>query len=271
MKKDRILLFDGLNFIYKANIKFKSNGKNQDYIIVYNFFRNLKSIVEGFNPTKIFFCLEGLNNFRYEINSDYKSNRKIIKTSSKGNNFNFQRDIIINLISFLPITKIYADKYEADDIIGYLVENLKNENTICISNDKDYIQLLQKDYKYFQLYDPFKKAFVKAPDYHFITYLCLDGDKSDNIKRLIKNEEAIKLAINPKELLKFLYDDKNKSNYIENKNLIEFKKIPDEEIIIEEYNLDFYFLKKEFTKMEFNSIINDKYWNIFCNTFKNIK
>src|ERR1700682_6063852 len=100
---DKVLLIDGFNFIWRADIKFKSfNSKNTTYkyTTVYNFFRNLRALIEEFDPDKVFFVLEGKSNFRYSLFSDYKANRKIIKTSSSEsatNTFIEQRDRIIEL------------------------------------------------------------------------------------------------------------------------------------------------------------------------------
>jgi len=52
---------------------------NEDHILIYNFFRNLRPIIEVFSPDKCFFVLEGHPQFRYDLFSEYKANR-IVKT-----------------------------------------------------------------------------------------------------------------------------------------------------------------------------------------------
>jgi 5'-3' exonuclease len=272
---DRILLLDGLNLIYRANIKFgaKQDKSKTDYTIVYNFFRSLRALVEEFEPRKLFFALEGGHSFRKALYGDYKANR-IIKLAStpqeKQDDFNRQRDIIIELIKYLPITSMKSDTYEADDIIYSLVENLKDEEVIVISNDKDFGQLLQKGYKHVKVYSPTKKQFVESPTYHLQTFLTLNGDASDNIPSLMGKKKAEKLASDHKELALFLNDNENRANYTLNKELVELKLVPDDELLITDFKVDFDHLKAKFTEFEFPSMIEDKYWTRFIRTFEGV-
>ena len=275
---DKVLLIDGLNMIHRANIFFNSKPEEDNsYTIVYNFFRNLRAMVEEFNPDKIFFCLEGANNKRYKIYPEYKANRKVlIKNASpaeieKREKFSRQRDIIIKLISCLPITVIRADEYEADDVVSTLVENLKDEEVIIISNDTDYIQLLQKGYENLKIYNPFKKGYMSAPNYFYLSFKCLRGDKTDNISGILGPKKAEKLASDADALKEFLETEENRANYCLNKELIELKIIPSEVLEIKDYNVNFDRLKEEFTYMDFKTMIEEKYWNRFVNTFQNLR
>ena len=269
---DKILLIDGLNFIYRGNISFKSE-KKYPYTVVYLFFKNLKMLIEQFNPNKVFFVLEGSNNFRYKLYSEYKANRKIIKQGSKHavDNFDEQRDIIIELISSLPITIIKSDEFEADDVIATLIENLKDEELIVVSNDTDYIQLLQKGYKNLKIYNSIKKEYLEAPEYHYLVAKSLFGDKSDNIPGLVGQETAKKLLLNPDELQEFLSVDENRSNFNLNRELIELRIIDDDKLEFIEFETNFDLLKEEFLRMEFNSLLDDSSWKKFCNTFNNLR
>ena len=164
---DHILLLDLHNFIWRANISFKfvDPTVNQDYITIFNFFRNLRALIEEFCPNKVFAVCEGHPQFRYNLFSDYKANR-IIKQAAKQetlDKFFKSRDEIVRLLSYLPITLCRAADYEADDVIATLVENMKDEMLTVISNDSDYIQLLQKGYKYLDIYNPMKKEMMRAP------------------------------------------------------------------------------------------------------------
>ena len=106
---------------------------------MYSFYKNLRSLVEMFSPDKIFFCTEGMHNFRKELSSEYKANRIVkygtAKTKEEADDFNRQRDIIINILKYLPITIAKSDKYEADDVIATLVEDLQKEDVVVVSND----------------------------------------------------------------------------------------------------------------------------------------
>lgn len=272
---ENILLIDGLNFIWKANIKFGAPNNNsfgpngEDYTLIYNFFRNLRALIEEFSPFKVFFVLEGHPKFRYDLYSDYKANR-IIKTASKQeemDKFHLSKKEIIRLLKYLPITIAKAKDYECDDTIATLCEDLKDENVVIISNDSDYIQLLQKGYNKLRIFNSIKKEFMKAPDYPYIAWKCLNGDKSDNIPKLLTPSKALKTIMDPLLFNNFLSLEENRSLFNLNKNLIEFKSVPKEDILLEEGIKNLNNLKQEFSNMKFESIVNDKSWAKYVKTF----
>lgn len=272
---ENILLIDGLNFIWKANIKFSTPNSNsfgpngEDYTLIYNFFRNLRALIEQFSPFKVFFVLEGHPKFRYDLYADYKANR-IIKTASKQeemDKFHISKKEIIRILKHLPITIAKAKDYECDDTIAALCEDLKEENVIIISNDSDYIQLLQKGYNKLKIFNSIKKEFMQAPEYPYVAWKCLNGDKSDNIPKLLTPAKAIKTISDATLFNNFLSIEENRSLFNINKQLIEFRIVPKEEILLEEGFKDLNKLKQEFINMKFESIINDKSWNKYIKTF----
>lgn len=273
---DKVLLIDGLNFIYRSNIKFGSINKEYKHTTIYNFFRSLRALIDKFEPKKVFFCLESKSNFRYALYSKYKANRKIIKLSSTiatkdtDNSFDEQRDKIIELLQNLPITTVYADGYEADDVIGELSNNLKDEEIIIVSNDTDYIQLLQKGYSNLKIFNPIKKDFVETPKYYYLVYKILAGDKTDNIPGLVSVSKAEDLAGNPKLLSLYLNNKENIANFNLNKELIQFATIPENKLIFNIGSCKLSVLKKEFKKMEFDSMLKESYWSKFEKTFNNL-
>jgi len=236
---------------------------------VYNFFRNLRATIGEFEPIKCFAALEGHPQFRYDLYAGYKANR-IIKMASPNEaheRFNKNQPIVLDLLKHLPITLIKAANYEADDTVATLAENLKDEDVTIISGDTDYIQLLQKGFKSLKVYSPIKKEYMKAPDCHFLAWKALTGDKSDNIPRLVGEKAAQKLLTNPDRFKKWLSTEENRANFNINMQLIEFRKVPDDDLLIEDGQTNFDILKSEFTRMEFNSIVNDRAWKKFCKTF----
>jgi DNA polymerase I len=268
-----ILLIDGLNAIYRANIKFsKTDPEKPSFNVVFNFFRSLRALIEKFQPIKVFFVLEGSNNFRYKLFADYKANR-LIKMAAQdpvaAKDFDRQRDIVLNLLGNLPITMVYADAFEADDVIGTLVENLKDEACIIVSNDTDFLQLLQKGYQSLQIYLPSEKSFAKNPDFHYLAWKCLRGDKkSDNIPGLVSDQEALRLLQAPDDLKKFLGQAENQANFNLNKSLIELQLVPEDQLIFKDYQVSFERLEKEFASMEFETMLAPAYWSRFKETFQ---
>ena len=66
------LIFDGQNMLHRARSGFALGA----HCVTYNLFRSLKSLIEKFNPQRVIFTLEGHEERRVEIDSEYKANRK---------------------------------------------------------------------------------------------------------------------------------------------------------------------------------------------------
>lgn len=272
---DKILLIDGHNQMWRACVKFGAVQPNvpDEVIFTFNFFRNLRPLIEDFEPEKCFFVLEGHPQFRYDLFSDYKANR-IIKLAAKqetSDRFFKTKDLIVPLMQHLPIATCKAGNYEADDVIATLCENMKDDDLTILSNDSDYIQLLQRGYKQIRIYNPIKKTFMEAPSYPYVAWKCLNGDKSDNIPSLLKPKKALSTVTDPELFKAFMSVEENRANFSVNRQLIEFRAVPEEEISIKEGERDFDYLKKAFTEMKFESIINDQSWKKYCTTFDCLK
>lgn len=305
---DKILLIDGHNAMWRATVSFGPPAKHErypkelanpevshlmgetcyckspwnleenfcygeKYNLIFNFFRNLRPIIEKFAPDKCFFVLEGHPQFRYDLYADYKANR-IIKHGSKQNvmdKFSVDKNVIIDLIQHLPVTICRSAAYECDDVIGALCENLKDENITVLSNDSDYIQLLQRGYPEIQIYNPIKKFFMEAPSYPYVAWKCLNGDKSDNIKSLLKPKKALDTILSPELFKKFMDVEENRANFSINRQLIEFHSVPEDEIIFQEGIRNFDTLRDAFAKMKFESMINKDSWKKYTETFNCIR
>ena len=252
-------------------------------MIVYNFFRNLKPIIELFKPDKVFVAFEGHPKFRYDLFPEYKANRiiKIGKDNEESNALKQEKrakvykakDEIVKLLKFFPVTCVKADNFEADDVIATLAENMRDEDLTILSSDSDYTQLLQKNFKSIKIYNPIKKMFVENPNYPYVYWKCLVGDKSDNIPGFkgIAAKRAEALLKSPKQFEEFLSLEENRANFNIFRKIIEFSKVPDEELVISEGAKDFEQVFKEFERMQFKSITNEASWIKFKSTFDSIK
>lgn len=245
------------------------------HLVKFNFFRNLRPLIEQFSPDKCFFVLEGHPQFRYDLFSEYKANR-IIKTAEKQeamDKFHVSKREIVRLIQNLPITTVRAADYECDDVIATLCENMKSEDVTVLSNDSDYIQILQKGYPNCKVYNPVKKEFMSAPPYPYVAWKSLVGDTSDNIPGFagIGPKKAESLLSDPKKFQKFMDIEENRANFQVYRELIEFRFIPEEEIVFKDGIKNFDILKEEFEKMKFDSITNEKSWNKYVKTFDCLK
>jgi 5'-3' exonuclease len=287
--KDRVLVFDFLNYVYRGVLRFgkpkptdeelaKMSPEERealqnkiDYTVVYNFFRNLRATIEEFEPDKCFFALEGDPQFRKQLFPDYKKNR-IIKLGTKKaevkQNILRQADIICNLLPLLPITMVRAAAYEADDVMHTLATNLKDEEVIIISSDSDMIQTIQQlsacDVR---LFNPKIKDFVQAPEYVYLVWKSIAGDTSDSIPSITSKEKATLYAKDAVALKEFLSSEENRANFSLNKNLIELKLVPADQLTFIEHKVNFDLLFDEFKKLEFFSLIKEEYKERFIQTF----
>jgi 5'-3' exonuclease len=304
---DKVLLIDGHNLMWRACVSFgppvahlRCQGQwcehtrntevihcqcgspwdeseqfcyGEKYGYVFNYFRNLRPLIEQFSPEKCFFVLEGRPQFRYDLFSEYKANRLIKQASRQEANEKFlqAREMILPLMERLPITTVKAAKYEADDVVATLAINMSEEEVTILSGDTDYIQLLQKGLSHLRVYNPIKKTFMEAPPYPYLAWKCLAGDKSDNIPSLLGPKTALKTIADPALFQKFLEVEENRANFSINRQLIEFRSVPEEEIEWIEGERDFSLLKDAFTMMKFESIVNDYAWERYVKTFDCIR
>jgi len=283
---DKILFIDAHNAMWRACVKFGAVQPDapDEVIYTFNFFRNLRPIIEEFEPVKCFFVLEGHPQFRYDLYADYKAHRitklgsarpeddeKLAKKKKSTETFFKTKDIILPLMKHLPITTIRGANYEADDVIATLCENMKTEDLTVLSNDSDYIQLLQCGYNNIRIYNPIKKDFMQAPEYPYVAWKCLSGDTSDNIKKLLTPKKVEKVMSDASAFKNFLDVPENRANFNINRQLIEFRMVPVEELEIHEGVKNFEALKQAFTDMKFESIINEKSWQKYCSTFECLK
>ena len=109
---------------------------------------------------------------------DYKGDRV-----SPGDSFHRQKKTIINLIkSSFPFWVVQHDDLECDDLIGNLAKyhDSMGDECVVISGDSDFIQLLDTN-PAVKIYHPIKKAYIEKPDYNYLDWKALCGDKTDNI------------------------------------------------------------------------------------------
>lgn len=261
-----VLLIDSLNLVHRSNISFGPvDPEKTSYHIIYNCLRSLKALVEKFQPSKVFFAWEGKSNFRYSMFPDYKASR-IVKQGSqpkKRDEILRQADIISELLRHLSITQVRADKYEADDVIATLATNMKEERCTIVSTDSDYNQLLQKDLENLRIYNPKSKSYVDKPEFHYLVWKALRGDKSDSIPSLMSDNRALEMVSNPGALSVFLESEESRAAFNLNKDLIELRNIPEDDLQFSVGSSNFEYLEKEFDRMEFKTMLVPKYWERF--------
>ena len=275
------LIIDGANFIHRAQSGF--TGGN--FAIVFNFFRNLRALVEQFNPTHVVFVLEGHPKKRHDAFSTYKANRRIIiqegvepdektkKRLADRQSYFRQSDLIIDLLkTSFPISVLRHEDYECDDVIYNVIKRASSAVSFTVvSNDSDFTQLLC-EFDNVRVYNPMLKEFVETPPFDYVSWKALRGDGSDNIPGIpgIGDKRADDLVSDP-ELLKELFKDQNKADvFSRNYDLIKFDEWSNEEaerMTSSSPKLDVSAIESAFKGWEFNSILKEKTWQKYVDTF----
>lgn len=267
-----------MNAMWRANIKFGSSNSEVDntYAMTYNFIRNLKATVEQFKPDKIYFVLEGKPEFRYNLLSSYKANR-LVKTAAQQevrDLFRENKYKIYELLDYLPLTVISHSDYECDDVINTLVKRHKEHENIIISNDSDYIQLLQVEGVNVKIYNPFNKKFMEAPSYDYVRFKALKGDTSDNIPGIMGPKKAEKTLA--KENFVDSLSEEELNIFQRNMVLISFVTIKSSNPLeenkwkVKENKFEEEKLLHKFAELDFKSLMEEKYFNKFKNVWSNV-
>lgn len=279
-----ILIVDGMNFMHRARSGFTLG----EFAVLFNFFRNFRALVEQFSPTRIYFVLEGHPKQRYDALPSYKANRVIVgsdddpviaKKRSDLMAFFRQVDMAIELmVENFPVSVVRHPEYECDDTIYNLINNSsKITNWIVASTDSDFTQLLNK-FDNVQVYNPITKQMVAKPEFDYVTWKSLRGDGSDNIPGLpgITDSVADLLASNPDSLKTLFKDSKLEEQFRLNHGLISFIqwKLDPSHGVDEGSGMtcsnpkrDWDAVAARFKEWEFNSILKEKSWKKFVDTF----
>jgi 5'-3' exonuclease len=196
---------------------------------------DLKKLCKKWNTTltQMVFCCDcpRENIWRNNFTKEYKSNRLVNPT--------FNSKIFTKFYEYLKMNNLHRiaiDCLEADDIVYLVKKSLKTNNCIIITNDNDYLQLIDENTKIYNMTgkgnditerscgDPKKDLRIKI----------IMGDKSDNIEPIHKGIGAVtakKLAsLTENELETYLIEKGCKEVYDTNRILIDFEKIPQEYI-----------------------------------------
>jgi len=274
---NHILVIDGHNFMHRARAGFDKG----EYSIVFTFFRNLRALVEQHDPTKVLFVLEGHPQHRYDAMPEYKANRVTEPGTEKHEqmkDFHAQKRIIISLLKHMPVIQVRHPHFECDDAIYNLILSGSPETQFTVvSNDSDFIQLLQK-FENVQIWNPMLKTYVEAPDsYDYISHKSLVGDGSDNIAGFagIGPKRAEALLTVDGALETWLQEDPARAEKFNlNYDLIHFADWTDEQFAHMTVSIpepSWPALAAKFEEMKFQSLLKDKPWAKFKSTFDKLE
>lgn len=264
----RIALLDGYNLMHRS--RFGAKGENG---IIYTFFRSLRPLLAEINPDKVYLVLEGMPAHRFQLDSEYKANRRVEPGTPKWEEmqeFKRQKKEILNLLSHLPVTLARHEGLECDDTIASLVEAHSDDECIVVSTDTDFIQLLSRPRV--SLYNPVRKEYIQGVTYDYVAWKALRGDKSDNIPSVngMTDKAAEKLLANPEKLAGFLAEGANATDYARNLELVRFKIAQLDEISLAPPQVNLEELRNKLVTLRFFSMVNDTAWANYIKTFETI-
>jgi len=192
-----ILLVDGMNVFlrgYAANSAISAHGEHVGGVV--SFLYTLRKFFTTVYPAaSVVVVWDGVGGSvrRLSIFKEYKQGRK---TKAKNrfyeygqeSNSLFQQDVLKQILSTLPVRQLSVSDCEADDVISWLGNYWRNKfNTIIMSTDKDYYQLICDKVV---VYNPVKSTYIKYNDVvdrfkiipeNFAIARAFIGDPSDNL------------------------------------------------------------------------------------------
>lgn len=268
-----ILSLDFMNAAHRARSGFKLGPAP----VVFNFFRQFKSLVDKFKPNRVYVVLEGKPTKRKESLAEYKANRIVGEEDPRIKElqeFFKQKDVILDLLkAHFPVSVVRHPTSEADDTISNLICSSSSAvDWVIVSSDTDFIQLLH-DRPNVRLFNPIKNDFIEAPEeYDYVTWKSLRGDSSDNIPGIpgIGDKTAAKIASDPIALREFINRPDNRELFSRNYNLIRFQDWNEEERLQMTSSFptrNWFFVRETFEKYGFNSIVKEDAWQKFTSTF----
>jgi 5'-3' exonuclease len=195
---DKVLLVDSLNTFLRSFVMINHMNPQGNHIGgLTGYLKSIGFAIKLIKPTRVILVFDGMGgstNKQY-LYPEYKANRKLKKITNwdafdtreeEAESITQQVLRLIEYLKCLPVDLLCIDKIEADDVIGYLANNLEG-NVHIMSSDKDYIQLVSDRVT---VYSPIKKKFytpkevkeeLLVPAINYLNYKVLLGDPSDNI------------------------------------------------------------------------------------------
>lgn len=156
---------------------------------VFNSMAMIERLMRKFRPDSVFVIWDkGKSRGRLAIYPEYKAQRDKYRDEKDVIDIQRQRELLQKIFSFLPVKQIQVEGIEADDIIGWLAKEKLKGKKIIVSNDTDFIQLVDKKVNLFlpgkaNLLTPRNAdKYLGFPVKHYVLWKSLMGDRSDNIK-----------------------------------------------------------------------------------------
>ena len=191
-EKPSLFLLDGMALVYRSFFALQRTAMSTKSGIptgaTYGFLMTLLKIFETYKPEYLAVAFDSKEKtFRHELYAPYKANRP-----EPPEDLIAQLDVIFKLVEAMRIPVLKQPGYEADDLIGSAARQFEHQCRVYIvTPDKDLAQLVHegvailkpgKNQNELELLDDGEilERFGVSPK-HFIDFLTLTGDSSDNI------------------------------------------------------------------------------------------
>lgn len=183
-------LIDASVYVFRAHYSMPDDmvdGDGNPVNALYGYCRFLGDFIERVNPehVAVLFDESLTTSFRTEIYPEYKANRDPAPEELKRQFAQCRR-----YTNALGLLEWGSPRYEADDLIGTLVEHGRTVNrpSTIVSRDKDLAQLMGKEDVFWDFAGKGKIGYDKVPEVFGVwpeqiaDFLALAGDAVDNIK-----------------------------------------------------------------------------------------
>ncbi|MEX2404507.1 MAG: DNA polymerase I [Balneolales bacterium] len=193
MSRKKLFLLDGTALAYRAYFAFiKSQMRNSEGLptgTIFGFANTIDRLLASEEPTHIAVIWDTHEpTFRHAMDANYKANRP-----SQPDELREAIPEMKRLIELYGINNFEQHGYEADDIIGTLAVQARNEHVdvFMVTPDKDFMQLICDNIKMYKPLNSSKgfeivdiegvKDYFGVPPEKVIDVLAIIGDASDNI------------------------------------------------------------------------------------------
>lgn len=253
----RILLLDAHNLFHRSRHGFDSGVDR----VTYNFFNSFKSLLFRFKPDLVYLVLEGEPKKNKELLPEYKADRE-----PSPDDFVIQCRQIKTLLMMTPVIQVRHPDFECDDVLYTIaVDKHPNDDIVIVSTDSDFIQVLRQ-HRNISLWNPVKKIFVAKPDYDYVIWKALRGDKTDNVpsvRRGLNDEKAFEIIQTPGMLELLREEPQFEEKFQRNLSLIKLDRVPLSECEFTPGQPDFDQLRCKLRELKFEAFTRDKPWSKF--------
>src|SRR5690606_33462733 len=183
----RLIIIDLSNYIFRAFYAIRPLHSPEGVPVnaVYGVLSMVYNLIKKYEPTHIVIARDTKEgSFRKEVYTDYKANR-----TEPPEDLIPQFALVDELMNKLSLPEINAPNYEADDVIGSVATQWKNDfdEILIASGDKDLMQFVYGPIKMLDIMiekingrEDVKDKMGVYPE-EIVDYLSLIGDTSDNI------------------------------------------------------------------------------------------